>query len=173
MPQPPRPNAKQSHWCRLVAAGHSDIAAYEIAYGASKVAATRNAARMRRIPHVLSHLEALNAQADSDAVMTLHERKKWLTRAILTPLAELGDDSDLVTEMTTETTNGETQRCRVKKVDPLRAMAELNRIDGAYAPTQIHQRTEHAIGALDDEQAEVLRDYVEGIRAVVRASVEE
>mgnify|MGYP000097228329 CR=1 FL=1 len=136
-----RITAKQLAWCRFVVQGCSDVEAYKKAYKASQANAEKNATRLRASEGVKRELEKLQSKADEKSIMSRQRRMKWLSDAIETPLKELDEGSNLVVEVTKDTLRGEDGddsliRKRIKKVDPLRAMDMLNKMDGEYAPTK-------------------------------------
>ena len=84
---------------------------------------------MMKNDEFVKYLKELSEASKSDTVMTLQEKKEWLSKAIRIPLGEVTAAS----EFCTEHTNGEHGE-KIKKVDPLRSMDILNKLDGDYAP---------------------------------------
>jgi len=132
---------QQKVLCEAKAIGLNDADACKKAkYKAKSVEACCNqVARMMRNDEFAKYLAELRAAAKSVAVMTLEERRIWLSQSILTPLSEIDDESQFCVEKTVRIeTDHEGEKTadieKIKKVDPLRAMDILNRLDGDYAP---------------------------------------
>lgn len=136
-------SAQQKKFCELYVSGRPAGRAYEEAgYKAKGAKADESASRaLSRNAKVIEYVAELRAEVKSTAIMTATERMEWLSGAIQTPLGEVDSSS----EYCAEETNTEDSH-KIKKVDPLRAMDILNKMDGAYAP----EKHEHQISSVKD-----------------------
>jgi phage terminase small subunit len=127
--------------------------AYEAAgYNSTGSTADVCASQLLRKPKVSEYIENIKTKATSDLVMSIKERKEWLTGGIKVPLSEVDSSSTYcVEEINTE---GMT---KIKKVDPIRAMDMLNKMDGAYAAEKVE--VEHKGGVLVVPMAEDLDEW--------------
>lgn len=137
---------KQRSFARFYAEGFSQREAYRKAYGCkdSKVSTCDvNASRVLRNAKVIEYLEELREKAESAAVLNRRKRMIYLSRVVTTAPDDVDGESDLCQELVT----GEFGiRCRMP--DKLRAIQELNRMDGAYAPEKVKVESELSFGAL-------------------------
>ena len=103
-------NVKHEKFAQAVASGISQRAAYRAAYPNAEKwkdeAVDARASNLRKIDKVLIRIEELCKQSTSETVMTITERKEWLTGIIM--------DSDEKTK------------------DRLNALDTLNKMDGVY-----------------------------------------
>jgi hypothetical protein len=112
--------------------GMSDMAAYKKAYGCSDANAKAKAYLMRQHSGVMVEFRKLqDAQFDS-RVMSIAERREWLTRAVKTPIGEVDETSDICIEAQSNEHGN-----KYKKVDALGALKELNKMDDVYKPEEI------------------------------------
>ncbi len=149
---------KQEKFILNVFSGMNQSEAYRQAGYANNSLATvkANASRLATSANVLQRLEKLQLKAESSKIMSVIERKERLSeiaRGKLTDFMELGKDGSWV-NLGTETPgsaaiqeihsrteydeNGDkpTLYTSVKLHDPMKAISELNKMDGAYAPTR-------------------------------------
>ena len=117
-------NEQQSEFCRLVVRGVSGTAAYMKAYGCGEKSAESGASRLLRNAKVQEEIARLRSAADRRAVMDRQERMERLSKA-----AE---------DCQREGRYGEMQR----------AIAELNRMDGAYEPERVEVSGSLGVGAV-------------------------
>jgi hypothetical protein len=147
-------SAQQKKLAQAKALGLSDVAACKKARYKSKSseAASNQVARMMSNDEYLAYYANLIEKTESDAVMSIKERKEWLTGGIKVPLSEVDSSSTYcVEEINTE---GMT---KIKKVDPIRAMDMLNKMDGAYAAEKVE--VEHKGGVLVVPMADSLEEW--------------
>lgn len=85
----------------------------------------------------------MRQQAQSDAVLTKRARMEWLSRVVTTAPNAVDGESDLCQEMTTSEFG---VKCRMP--DKLRAVQELNKMDGAYTPEEVKVTTEWSFSSL-------------------------
>jgi len=117
-------NERQRVFARALAEGASQAAAYRKAFdckGKSAAAVASNASRLAKNDKVREFVAQLGAAADARAVLGRQERMEWLSR--LVEVAERSGEPAAVA-------NG------------IRAVQELNRMDGAYAPERVEARVE-------------------------------
>ena len=127
-------SAQQKRFCEGYASGRPAGRAYEEAGYKSKGAISdQNASRLLSTnDKVKDYIAELQDSAKTSTIMTITERQEWLTRAITTPIGEVDATSNLCIE--------DTQReghQTFKKVNPLAALSELNKMDGAYSPDKV------------------------------------
>lgn len=114
---------RQREFARLVAKGEKQGEAYRKAFncmGQSEAAVRSNASRLAKNDNILRLIEELRERADGEAVMRRHERMVWLSRKVL------------------EATGGEP----AEVANGIRAIQELNRMDGAYAAEKVEAKVE-------------------------------
>lgn len=137
---------KQRSFARFYVEGFSQREAYRKAYGCkdSKISTCDvNASRLLRNAKVIEYVAELREKAESAAVLNRRKRMIYLSRVVTTAPDDVDGNSDLCQELVT----GEFGiRCRMP--DKLRAIQELNRMDGAYAPEEVKVESELSFGAL-------------------------
>ena len=121
--------------------------AYRESYGNGKnlkeSTCASEACKLLKKPKVQEYLRELNGKAESDAVLSRVKRMVYLSRVVTTAPGRVDEDSDLCQEMVA----GEFgTKCRMP--DKLRAIQELNKMDGAYAPEEVKVVTELSFGSL-------------------------
>ncbi len=141
---------KQKAFARGMFEGLSQREAYKRAYDcAKKKDETVDALASRLLSNVKvkEYLEELNKEAESPLVLTKQERMEWLSRVVRTPLREVDDQSDLCQELT-ETSGPNGCSTKIKMPSKLGAIAELNKMTGAYAPEKMETKVEHSFSSL-------------------------
>lgn len=128
-----------------IVAGYKESRAYE------------TASRLVRYGKVKARIEELHAKAESDAVMSVHERKARLSeiaRARLSDFITAGPDGSWINigpesihsaalqEIISRTEYDENGAnpaviIRIKLHEPVKAINELNKMDGSLAPTRV------------------------------------
>lgn len=106
---------KQEKFCQCVASGMTQADAYRDAFGQGKYTdktLTERASRLSADSNVLARVEELRELSSSSAVMSITQRKEWITKLI-------NAEKDVF--------NG----------DKIRALDILNKMDGAYAPKKL------------------------------------
>lgn len=114
--------AQREHFARLVAQGTEPAEAYKIANhkpNASRRAALQGSEKWMKEKNARMKLEELTAAADRSAIMTREERMRELTRRI--EALRASDDPRSIKAA-------------------VACIAELNRMDGSYAPAQVEVR---------------------------------
>ena len=74
----------------------------------------------------------MRQKSTDKAIMSLRDRKIWLSDAVRTPLGEIDENHPLCTEMTATETG-----TKIKKADPLKSMDILNKLEGDYAAEKV------------------------------------
>lgn len=141
---------KQKAFARGVFEGLSQREAYKKAYDcANKKDKTVDALASRLLSNVKveEYLEELNKEAESPLILTKQERMIWLSQVVRTPLSKVDTDSDLCQEYSV-TTGENSSTERVKMPSKLGAIAELNKMTGAYAPEKVKTKVEHSFSSL-------------------------
>lgn len=158
MAQPMKITVKQEKFTLNLFAGMSQREAYvKAGYSSNMLANTidRNASKLAKNNQILTRLNLLIEKAESDKIMDVKERKERLSeisRARLTDFQELGKDgawvnigpespnTAAISEMASSTTydeNGNEQfstiTTKVKLHDPIKAIAELNKMEKIYS----------------------------------------
>lgn len=105
--------------------------------------ADTQASRMLKNDKVISYLAELNNELKTDAVMSKIERMEWLSKVIRTPISKVDGSSDLCQEIQVDV-NGE----KIKMPSKLGAIAELNKMDGAYEPEKKQISFEESLDAI-------------------------
>ena len=121
---------RQREFARLVAKGEKQGAAYRMAFnctGQSEAAVRSNASRLAKNDNILQLVEELRERADDEAVIKRYERMVRLSQIV----RRAGKEGSNVSIM-----------------DGLRAIQELNRMDGAYAPEKVHMDTTMSIATI-------------------------
>ena len=137
---------KQRAFARYCFSGMSQREAYRKAFPNKKLkdaSCDVQASRLLKNVKVQEYLEELRQQAQSDAVLTKRARMEWLSRVVTTAPNAVDGDSDLCQEMTTSEFG---VKCRMP--DKLRAVQELNKMDGAYTPEEVKVTTEWSFSSL-------------------------
>ena len=137
---------KQRAFARYCFSGMSQREAYRKAFPNKKLkdaSCDVQASRLLKNVKVQEYLEELRQQAQSDAVLTQRARMEWLSRVVTTPPNAVDGESDLCQEMTTSEFG---VKCRMP--DKLRAVQELNKMDGAYTPEEVKVTTEWSFSSL-------------------------
>ncbi len=121
--------------------------AYRESYGKNRSlkesTCATEASKLLRNPKVQEYLKELNEKAACESVLSKRKRMEWLSRVVTTPPGQVDENSDLCQEMVI----GEFgTKCRVP--DKIRAIQELNKMDGAYAPEEVKVVTELSFGSL-------------------------
>lgn len=141
---------KQKTFARGVFEGLSQREAYKKAYDCTtKKDKTVDALASRLLSNVKvkEYLAELNKEVESPLVLTKQERLEWLSRVVRTPLREVDDHSDLCQELT-ETSGPNGCSTKIKMPSKLGAIAELNKMTGAYAPEKVEGKFEHSFSSL-------------------------
>ena len=137
---------KQRAFARYCYSGMSQREAYRKAFPNKKLkdaSCDVQASRLLKNVKVQEYLEELRQQAQSDAVLTKRARMEWLSRVVTTAPNAVDGESDLCQEMTTSEFG---VKCRMP--DKLRAVQELNKMDGAYTPEEVKVTTEWSFSSL-------------------------
>lgn len=137
---------KQRAFARYCFSGMSQREAYRKAFPNKKLkdaSCDVQASRLLKNVKVQEYLEELRRQAQSDAVLTKRARMEWLSRVVTTAPNAVDGESDLCQEMTTSEFG---VKCRMP--DKLRAVQELNKMDGAYTPEEVKVTTEWSFSSL-------------------------
>lgn len=137
---------KQRAFARYCFSGMSQREAYRKAFPNKKLkdaSCDVQASRLLKNVKVQEYLEELRQQAQSDAVLTKRARMEWLSWVVTTAPNAVDGESDLCQEMTTSEFG---VKCRMP--DKLRAVQELNKMDGAYTPEEVKVTTEWSFSSL-------------------------
>lgn len=137
---------KQRTFVRFYAEGHNQREAYRKAYSGKRLTdatCDANASRMLRNAKVISFLAELRKKADDDAVINRRKRMVWLSRVVTTAVDDVDGKSDLCQEKSVSEFG---TKCRMP--DKLKAIQELNRMDGAYEPEKLKVEGELSFGRL-------------------------
>lgn len=140
---------KQRAFVRHYFGGMSQREAYRTAFSGKRLkdaSCDVQASRLLRNVKVQEYLDELRQQARSEAVLTKRARMEWLSRVITTAPNAVDGESDLCQEMTTSEFG---VKCRMP--DKLRAVQELNKMDGAYTPEEVRMTTELSFRSLLQE----------------------
>lgn len=126
---------KQRNFVRFYAEGYCQRDAYRKAYSAKRLtdaSCDAAASRLLRNVKVIALLAELRKKADDEAVINRRKRMVWLSRVVTTAPDDVDGKSDLCQEKTVSEFG---MKCRMP--DKLRAIQELNRMDGAYEPEKL------------------------------------
>ena len=127
---------KKKEFARLlVEVKMSKADAYRKAYkrkDLSNDAANKAAYRLSKDDVVLRMIDELNKQLDNSAVLTRQQRMEWLSRVVTTPIGNVDSASDLCQEVSMDETGA-----KFKMPSKIAAIAELNKMDGAYTPQKM------------------------------------
>ncbi|WP_295923391.1 terminase small subunit [uncultured Akkermansia sp.] len=121
--------------------------AYRESYGKDKelkdASCATESSKLLKNPKVQEYLKELNEKAESEAILKRRKRMIYLSRVVTTPLGKVDENSDLCQEFVT---NEFGTRCRMP--DKLKAIQELNKMDGGYAPEEVKISSELSFGVL-------------------------
>lgn len=137
---------KQRNFVRFYAGGDCQREAYRKAYSAKRLSdasCDANASRLLRNAKVIAFLAELRKKADDEAVINRRKRMVWLSRVVTTAPDDVDGKSDLCQEKSVSEFG---MRCRMP--DKLRAIQELNRMDGAYEPEKLKVEGELSFASL-------------------------
>lgn len=137
---------KQRNFVRFYAGGDYQREAYRKAYSAKRLSdasCDANASRLLRNAKVIAFLAELRKKADDEAVINRRKRMVWLSRVVTTAPDDVDGKSDLCQEKSVSEFG---MRCRMP--DKLRAIQELNRMDGAYEPEKLKVEGELSFASL-------------------------
>ena len=112
-------------FARLVAGGERPMNAYKMAYNRAdvdNVTASKHASRLMKKDEVVKRIEKADAQLDRRAVMSKQARMEWLSELVRG--TKVGDE------------------CPANVANGIRAIAELNKMDGAYEPEKVEAKVE-------------------------------
>lgn len=94
-----------------------------------------------RITQIRAQIARERDRLGHESIASKLELEQYATRALRTPLAEMGRDSDLLQEIVTTTRvdkdGGETVKETVKSVNKLGALGELAKLAGHYAAQKL------------------------------------
>lgn len=139
---------KQKEFARCYFECKNGTKAYMDSYGKGKTlkesTCATESSKLLKNPKVQEYLAGLNEKAESPLVLTKQQRMEWLSRVVRTPLREVDDQSDLCQELT-ETSGPNGCSTKIKMPSKLGAIAELNKMDGAYEPDKV----EHTVLGVD------------------------
>jgi hypothetical protein len=124
-------NRKHRAFCRAVATGMSQSQAYQ-RYVSRKserpwVVASHLATRFR--PHINSLRDQFGRVSDRLGILGKSELAQYLSRAVVTPIGEIDENSDLCQEKTTTTSEYGTT-VKLKSVNKLDAASQLSKLVG-------------------------------------------
>ena len=146
---------KQEIFCNNIFLGMSQYDAYKAAgYGLTAARATTdaNASRLANDGKIRARLAELNRKAEDSTIGTVQERQRRLTeiyRANITDYQETGADGSwpsigkespnkgALAEVTSHTREDGTVVTKLKLHDPVKAIAEHNKMTGAYEPVRV------------------------------------
>lgn len=150
---------KQREFCRLLVEDRlSKPDAYRKAFMKSEMkqeTASKAASRLSKNVEICRYMDELNAGLDKKTIMSKQERMEWLSRVVRTPIGEVTPLSDLCQEHTI--TEGEDySSVKTKMPSKLAAIAELNKMDGAYEPEKVEVKHSFLASILNESNQEVL-----------------
>ncbi|MEG0334753.1 MAG: terminase small subunit [Akkermansia sp.] len=125
---------RQKEFARGVFEGLSQRVAYKRAYDCTKKkdkTVDELASRLSSNVKVKEYLASLNKEVERSAVLSKQERMEWLSRVVRTPLSKVDADSDLCQEIVLSELGD-----KIKVPSKIDAIRELNKMDGAYKPTE-------------------------------------
>lgn len=131
--------------------GKNGSKAYRETYGKGKhlkdSSCAANASRLLKNAKVQEYLSELNKKVESELILNKQQRMIWLSRVIQTPIGEVDEKSDLC--QTFNVIEGEMgTNVRVTMPNKLSAIAELNKMTGAYEPEKIEVKSELSFASL-------------------------
>lgn len=127
---------KQKEFARLLVEGKlSKPDAYRKAFNRKdmkQVTASKAASRLSKNVEIQRYMDTLNAKLDKSTVLTKQQRMEWLSRVVTTPIGDIDNTSELCQESSIDE-NG----MKFKMPSKIAAIAELNKMDGAYTPQKM------------------------------------
>ena len=139
---------KQKEFARCYFECKNGTKAYMDSYGKGKTlkesTCATESSKLLKNPKVQEYLAGLNEKAESPLVLTKQQRMIWLSQVVRTPLGKVNTESDLCQEYSV-TTGENSSTERIKMPSKLGAIAELNKMDGAYEPDKV----EHTVLGVD------------------------
>lgn len=139
---------KQKEFARCYFECKNGTKAYMDSYGKGKTlkesTCATESSKLLKNPKVQAYIAELNEKAESPLILTKQQRMIWLSQVVRTPLGKVDTDSDLCQEYYV-TTGENSSTERIKMPSKLGAIAELNKMDGAYEP----EKVEHTVLGVD------------------------
>lgn len=151
-------NQRQQRFCELIAAGESNTEAWlKAGYRVSREVAAVNANESLKNPKIEARIAELRKPQTKAALRKKEDNLRFLAEVIGTALEDIGPDSPLCTECTTDYIAGGARgklkrgqadrgnevagpdiiRRRVKKPDPLRAIELYSKLLGHFEPDRV------------------------------------
>jgi phage terminase small subunit len=154
-PTPPLPKEpRHQRFADLVLIGRPLVEAYlEAGFRCTRRTANANAQKLRKRPDVAAYLKAVQAQAATDATLSLNEIMTFCARTVRTPITKLDPrnpedtNGDLIKSYSIN--DGEAASCvRVEKHDPFRAIETHLKLSGQDSESNAVAELAKAIAAL-------------------------
>lgn len=152
---------KHKAFARLLFEGKlSKLEAYRKVFRSKKLkdeSAQQAASRLSKSVKVRQYIDELNAKLDKKTILTKKERMEWLSELIVTPTGKVDSDSKLCQEYRVD----DAGNVICKMPSKIAAIAELNKMDGAYEPEKVETKVsfgDEVMDALSSLRGEVLPD---------------
>src|ERR1035437_5053964 len=131
-------SVRHERFCQAIVDGMGAGDAYRHAgYKCANATARANGARLLTNANVRARISELRNKCEQACEMTREDMIRYLSRAIRTPIAEIGPNDPLAQEVTVDRLKGGTVRTRIKIVSKLEASKQLAVMCGWNAPEKI------------------------------------
>lgn len=147
---------KQKEFGRLLFDGLSQGDAYRKAFkckGKSDSSVNSAASRLAKDVKISAFIASLNAEVNKSKVLTKQERMEWLSELIVTPTGKVDSDSNLCQEYRVD----DAGNVICKMPSKIAAIAELNKMDGAYEPEKVETTVSFLGSVLKELPAQPLK----------------
>lgn len=154
----PKDPRKQRFADLLLRGGKTITEAYlESGFACSNRAAAGAAGtRLRKHPEVIAYMNAVQASAADESVLTILEKRKFLARVVRTPITKLDlesdEDADLIKSYS-QTTGEMSSSLRLEKLDPLKAIEIDNKLCGDDPEANAVRELAAAVAALGQQSS--------------------
>ena len=115
--------------------GKNQAEAYRSAFGAegkTEASIRSMASRLSKDVNVLAYLAEMNAEMKHDKILSKEQLAEWLTLAIVTPLGEIAEGSQLA-----QSVKNTPDEQSIKAVSKLEAAKELGKLMGYYPSSRL------------------------------------
>ena len=136
-------------------------------YKCSNSTARSTGARLLTNANIRARIRELRDKCGQACEMTREDVIRYLSRAIRTPIAEIGPNDPLAQEVTVDRLEGGTVRRRIKIVSKIDALKQLAYMCGWNAPEKIEVEHGHVTRTAIEEAIERLRIESPLIRRII------
>ena len=135
-------SVRHERFCQAIVDGMNAGDAYHAAgYRCTRDTARANGARLLTNANVRARISKLRGRCEQACQMTREDVIRYLSRAIRTPVSEIGPNDPLAQEVTVDSVGKNIVRTRIKIVSKMDALKQLAAMCGWNAPEKIEVET--------------------------------